>query len=446
LNPDLVVVGGGWAGCSAAFHASRRGLRVLLLEAGPRLGGRASSFVDPASGEWMDQGQHLFLGAYRETLKLLAELGTASFIEFQDPLRVHFLMDDGRLETLRASRLPGPLSLGLGLANFPALPKAGSAVLKLSLRGGAALGGAFLGRLPSSADHVSVEDWLASCGQDPAITALLWEPMVLAALNARPGQARLREFLAVLGGGFLRGGSSAALGLARAPLARLLEPLPTLLRQQGSDARTGAVVEGVEALSGGGWRVRRAGGSRLDCPGLILALPARRAAGLLGSGLAGRLNLEAQAERPESAIVSVWLWSPGPLLPADILAFGPQGGAPPAFHWGFSRALDGGWRTCIVSSAAQELADKDNALILAELAAFLASRGRPYTWTRARVVKERSATPVFETGSGARLGQGTALPGLALAGDWTETRLPATIEGAVLSGRLAFEALSFETR
>jgi squalene-associated FAD-dependent desaturase len=444
LNPDLVVVGGGWAGCSAAFQASRRGFRVRLLEAGPRLGGRASSFVDPASGEWMDHGQHLFLGAYRETLKLLGELGTAGFIEFQDPLRVHYLMDDGRLETLRASRLPGPLSLGLGLAKFRPLPGAGSALLKLGLRGGAALGSAFLGRLPPASDRVSVEDWLAACGQDRAVTALLWEPMVLAALNARPAQARLREFLAVLGGGFLRGGFSAALGLAKAPLAKLLEPLPALLRQQGSEVELGAVVEGIEAGPQGGWRLRRTGGATLDCSGLILALPARRAADLLGLNLAGRLGLEAQAARPESAIVSVWLWSPGPLLPADIQAFGPQVGAAPRFHWGFSWALEAGWRTCIVSSAAQDMADQDNALILSELAAFLASRGRPYTWTRSRVVKERKATPVFEPGSPARLGQGTALPGLALAGDWTETGLPATIEGAVLSGRLAFEALSLD--
>jgi squalene-associated FAD-dependent desaturase len=446
VNPDLIVVGGGWAGCSAALHASRRGMCVSFYEAAPRLGGRASSFVDQDSGEWLDHGQHLFLGAYRESLALLVDLGTRDFVEFQRPLSIPFLMDDGRLETLRASTSPGPLSLGLGLARFPALPGAGGAMLKLGLRGGPALASAFFGRLPEASSGVSVADWLRDCGQDTGVCALLWEPMVLAALNARPEQARLREFLAVLGSGFLRGGFTAALGTARAPLAKLLNPLPALLKQQGSEALLGTVVERVEALPQGGWRVHQSGGASVDSPRVVVALPARRAVRLLGPDLAARLDLEGQAARPDSAIVSVWLWSAEALLPRSMQAFGPQGGHAPRFHWGFSQAVEGGWRTCVVSSAAPELAARDNAEILADLAAFLASRGRPFTWTRARVVKERSATPIFEPGSPKRLSQATALDGLALAGDWTETFLPATIEGAVRSGRLAVEALSFDKR
>jgi zeta-carotene desaturase len=446
VTADLVVVGGGWAGCSAALQASRRGLRVSLLEAGPRLGGRASSFVDADSGEWLDHGQHLFLGAYRETLSLLGDLGTAGFVEFQEPLSVPFLMADGSLRTLRAAALPGPLSLGLGLARFSALESAPASLLKLCLGGGVALASALLRRLPESSERVSVADWLRACGQDRAITALVWEPMVLAALNARPEQARLREFLAVLGGGFLRGGFSAALGTARAPLAKLLDPLPSLLKQQESEVFLGAVVERVVALPRGGWRVHSVGGAGVDCGRVIVALPAARALKVLGPSASALLGLEQEAARPDSAIVSVWLWSDAPLLPKSLQAFGPQGEASPLFHWGFSRAVDGGWRTCIVSSAASDLAAAEAPAILASLAAFLASRGRPYTWARARVVKERSATPVFEPGSPRRRAQATPLAGLALAGDWTETGLPATIEGAVLSGRLAFEALSFDER
>jgi uncharacterized protein with NAD-binding domain and iron-sulfur cluster len=421
-------------------------MRVALFEAAPRLGGRASSFMDQDSGEWLDHGQHLFLGAYRESLSLLTDLGTRDFVEFQRPLCVPYLMDDGRLETLQASALPGPLSLGVGLARFSALPGAAGALLKLGLRGGPALASAFLGHLPKASDKASVADWLRDCGQDSGIIALLWEPMVLAALNARPEEARLREFLAVLGGGFLRGGFSAALGMATAPLAKLLNPLPALLKEQGSEALLGAAVERIEALPGGGWRAHRTGGASMDSPRVVLALPARRAVRVLGPELAARLDLEGQAARPDSAIVSVWLWSAEALLPKGLQAFGPQAGRPPRFHWGFSRAVEGGWRTCAVSSAAAELAAAESQDILAGLAAFLASRGRPYTWARARVVKERSATPIFAPGSPPRLAQATAVKGLALAGDWTETGLPATIEGAVRSGRLAVEALSFDKR
>jgi hypothetical protein len=88
------------------------------------------------------------------------------------------------------------------------------------------------------------------------------------------------------------------------------------------------------------------------------------------------------------------------------------------------------------------LAEMDNPAVLAALAGFLAGRGRPHQWELARVIREKSATPVFRPGSPRRLRQRTRAQGLALAGDWTETGLPATIEGAVRSGRLAVQALA----
>jgi squalene-associated FAD-dependent desaturase len=442
LTPDLVVVGGGWAGSSAAWRASRRGLRVELLESAPRLGGRASSFADGGGG-LLDNGQHLFLGAYKETLGLLKDLGTAPWVEFGTPLSIPFLMADGRVETLRASRLPGPLGLGLGLLRFAALgPRERVDLLRLTLSGGAWLAAACLGQYPARSGDLSVADWLASTGQSRRMIALVWEPMVLAALNAAPGRARLKEFLAVLGQGFLRGGRSAALGRARAPLGALLAPLPKLMEAQGSRVRLNAAVGTAEAIPAG-WRLRLGKGELLESPRLILALPARAAARLLGEGQSARLGLAPELARPASAILSVWLWSARPVLPRPMLAFGPQGEEQARFHWGFSEAVDGGWRSCVVSSAAGAWAREDSSAILAGLAAFLAARGLPYTWERARVVREPRATPVFAPGSPARLAQATGLRGLALAGDWTETGLPATIEGAVRSGRLAFESLTF---
>ena len=437
-----MVVGGGWAGASAAWRASRRGLRVELLEASPRLGGRASSFFDLDQGP-LDNGQHLFLGAYKETLVLLDDLGTAAWVEFQTPLSIPFLMADGRVEHLHASRLPGPLALGLGLLRFGALgPAERRGLLALGFSAGLDLAAACLGRYSRRSGAVSVADWLQACGQGRRLRALVWEPMVLAALNAAPEQARLREFLAVLGRGFLRGGRSASLGRARAPLSALLAPLPQLLLAQGSRLRLNTRVGALESV-GGGWRLDLGAGESLETPRVILALPARGAARLLGTERSAVLGLDLETARPSSAIVSVWLWSAGPLLPRAMLAFGPQGEQQSRFHWGFSERLAQGWRTCVVGSAATQWAGEDAATILSGLAAFLAARGLPYTWDRARVVREPRATPIFSPASPARLGQATSLDGLALAGDWTETGLPATIEGAVLSGRLAFDTFTF---
>jgi squalene-associated FAD-dependent desaturase len=440
---DLLVIGGGWAGVAAAWNAARRGLRVLLLEGGTGLGGRAGSFVDPVSGERLDNGQHLFLGAYRESLALLEDLATAPWVEFQSPLRIPYLLAGGRIETLSTPRLPGPLGLLWGLARFQPFSGADrAALLKLGLLGMPSLAPAFWGfTVPGSAQR-NVAEWLRSCGQTPALIRLVWEPMILAACNARPEQARLREFLAVLGQGFLRGGRSSALGRPMAPLARLLHPFPRWLEARKGRIRFGAVVRRLRRAEGE-WSATLSDGECVRAPRVIAALPARRLFRLMEPADALALGLEAEALRPLSPIVSVLLWSERPLLPASLQAFGPEAdGRQARFHWGFQDRTEGAWRACLVASAADALAAEPPAAVLGSLPAFLASRGLPAHFIRARVLQERAATPRFEAGSPARLSQATLLPGLALAGDWTETGLPATIEGAVRSGRLAFEALA----
>jgi squalene-associated FAD-dependent desaturase len=442
---DLVVVGGGWAGCSAAHAGAARGWRTLLVEAGAKLGGRASSFQDPVFGE-MDNGQHLFLGAYTRSLALLAELGTAQAVAFQSPLRIPYLMADGRVETLQASALPGPLSLGLGLLRHGALggeEKTQLLALGLPWKAGPRLGAALMGLGTPGSAKLSVAGWLRACGQGQALMDQVWEPMVLAALNARPQQARLTEFLAVLGQGFLRGGRTAALGRSTLPLSQLLAPLEPWLQHRGGQLRLSTALRHLRQ-EGAAWQLDLGPeGGAVASTRVVLALPPERSARALGPHPGRDLGLDAEAARPRSAIVSVTTLSVQPLLPHPMVAFGPQGpGVQPHFHWGFSEPMAAGWRTCFVASAADALSDLEGAELLKRLAGFLAGRGRPYQWDHARVLRERHATPRFVPGSGPRLPQRTALPGLALAGDWTDTGLPATIEGAVRSGEKAIAALA----
>jgi uncharacterized protein with NAD-binding domain and iron-sulfur cluster len=414
-----------------------------LLEQAHHLGGRATSFVDPADGQLVDNGQHLFLGAYRETRGLLEDLGTSPWVQFQSPLSVPYVLAGGRIETLTASKAPGPLGLLLGLLRFQPLSASDKrSLLGLGLRGASGLLPALAGLLPAFSAKLSVAQWLTRCGQSEGVIRLVWEPMVLAACNAKPEQARLREFLAVLGQGFLRGGETAALGRATAPLAQLLSPLERYLVAQGSQVWLESNVERVERDEAN-WIVHRAGGDPLQAQRLIVALPPRLAARVLGAALSAELGLEAEIARPLSPIVSVLLWSERPMLPSGLQAFGPEpGGRQALFHWGFQDQLTtGAHRACLVCSAAEGLASQTNEAILGQLPGFLAGRGLPIHFERARVLRERSATPVFSPGSVPRRSQATQVPGLALAGDWTETGLPATIEGAVRSGRLAFEAL-----
>ena len=443
---DLVVIGGGWAGCSAAVQAGRRGAQVLLLEQGGVLGGRASSLTLP-DGEIIDNGQHLFLGAYTATKQLLQELGTAGEVDWSPRLSVPYLGAEGRVHTMAARPWPGPLALLGGLNGFDALSAGAKADARaLGWRAAAELLPALWGSLPKSADDLSVQAWLERCGQGPELQRWLWEPLCLAALNARPEQARLREFLAVLGQGFLRGGATAALGRSRAPLSKLLAPLVDYFKERGQ-VRGMSFVESVEITGPRDVRVVIRGGEAVEAERAIVAMPARLALPLFRADQRAALKLEHELARPLSPILSVLLWSPQPLLPEALMALGPESdGRQPGFHWAFQDDINvDRFRTCLVSSAAAPLAGLPSEAIQREALAVLGRRLPKADLSRVsqiRVIREKAATPIFEPGSPARPRQATAFGNLALAGDYTETGLPATIEGAVRSGILAFKALA----
>ncbi len=303
-----------------------------------------------------------------------------------------------------------------------------------------------LGALPASSAEISVQAWLVGCGQGPLLQRWLWEPLCLAALNAPPQQARLREFLAVLGQGFLRGGATAALGRSRAPLSMLLAPAIEYFKDRGQ-VRGMSFVESVEVRDARSVEVRLRGGELVEAERAVIAMPARLALPLFKAPQRAALALEAELQRPLSPIVSVLLWSKEPLLAAPLMALGPSAdGAQARFHWAFQDDINSErFRTCLVASAATHLADLAPEVIQAQAVALLGQRLKAFAPTQviqARVIREKAATPVFLPGSPARPKQATAWANLSIAGDYTETGLPATIEGAVRSGIKAWEALA----
>ena len=175
--PDVAVVGGGFAGIAAAVALSKAGRRVLLVEARPRLGGRATTLVDRVTGEPVDNGQHVMFGCYRETLALLDELGQRGAVYEQPALHVPLVGPDGARRDLRCADLPAPLNLAAGLLRWRALDmgdRARAARLALSLI-----------RSTSRAapgDAETVRAWLERMGQTRRLRGWLWEPLAVAAL------------------------------------------------------------------------------------------------------------------------------------------------------------------------------------------------------------------------------------------------------------------------
>ncbi len=197
---DVIVIGGGVAGLAAAASLAERGARVIVVEARPHLGGRASSFVDPATGETVDNGQHILMGCYRESFAFLRRIGAMSNVRVQPSLSVPMIDTAGRHSVLSCPPLPAPWHLLGGVMEWDALGwRDRLSVLRLGtpvrteqrrLRGATGL--------MACSPEETVENWLVRNGQTARLREMLWDPLALAALNQPPGEAAAPAFVRVL--------------------------------------------------------------------------------------------------------------------------------------------------------------------------------------------------------------------------------------------------------
>src|SRR2546428_1804674 len=246
-TPEAIVVGGGFAGLSAATLLAERGVRVLLLEARPYLGGRARSWVDPQTGSTVDNGQHLFLGCYRDTLRFLDRLGSADRLNLQPRLSVPFVEPGGAVSVFALAPLPiVPWSLLAGLLRFPGLAfrdRLGLLRVALEVRRRSR-------RAPPAAgddlDDLSVSSWLRALGQSARADERLWHPLATAALNEDPGRASPALLLPVPRELFLGAAGRFLVGPPRVGLSDLYaDARAQYLRARGSEVRLRAQVRAL---------------------------------------------------------------------------------------------------------------------------------------------------------------------------------------------------------
>ena len=435
---DAIVIGGGFAGLSAATLLAAEGARVVVLEARPHLGGRARSFVDPETGSVIDNGQHLFMGCYRETLRFLERLGSVDRLHLQKRLHVPFLDPGGRVSAFALPSLPFfSWSVAAGLLGCPGLTareRWGLLRVARDVRRRV--------RRPetdrAALDDRSVDSWLSSLAQGAAARARLWHPLAIAALNEAPDRAPAALLLPVLREMFLGGAAGARLGVPRVGLSDLYaEPAARFLRSRGCEVRLRAQVREVKHEGGRAGGVVLADGIRFAGRHVIAAVPPRELLEILPPELAADPFFARTARFEASPIVSVYLWFGGEIT--DLPFAGLVGGD---WQWLFNRraftgrdsALHG---VTLVCSAARSLveASRDSLVrkALHDLHRFLPASSRAVL-RHSLVIKEKWATLTPRGQAAARPSWRTPLPGLHVAGDWTATGLPATIEGAVLSG------------
>ncbi len=443
---DAIVIGAGFAGLSSAVELARRGSRVLVLESRQRLGGRATSFTDGATGERVDNGQHVLFGCYRETFRFLDEIGARQNVRLQSSLQVTLALADGRLNTLTFPDLPAPLHLLAGILDWDALgfwDRATVFRLAKPLRIAVRRARGETTALPASPGE-TIDNWLTVNGQSRPLRELLWGPIALAALNQSPREAAAMPFVRVLAEMFGGERSDAALALPTVPLDDMYaEPARRYLEGRGSEIRAGSPARLV--LGGGRMAGVTVGGQEVHAPVVVAAVPWFALAGLFSEAPdprspLGRLVAGASAMR-SSPIVTVNLWLDRPILDTPFVGLPGR-----TMHWVFDKRFafgEAASHLSLVSSGAAAIVDRSNEELigLAGREVFAALPGaRGARIQRATVVREPSATFSLAPNEPQRPGTETPLGNLFLAGDWTDTGLPGTIESAVRSGHLAARA------
>lgn len=414
----VLVIGGGLAGLAAAVRLAERGFRVTILESRPRLGGRASSFTDPATGQLVDACQHATMGCCTEFGRFCRTVGIAKLLKRQPKL--NFLTADGRRSVFKADPWPAPFHLGRALMGAHYL----TPMEKLRVAWGL-----FVMLRESPEADPPLLDWLKAHRQTPRTISRFWATVLVSALNETVERLGFKYARKVFVEGFMSTRDGFEVSLPTVPLGRLYgEELLGWFAAHGVEVRLNAGVRGVHVSDNRVSHIELRDGSTLDGESYVLAVPFERVGELLPSGI-----LDAGRFEP-SPITSIHLWFDRPVmdLPHAVLVdcLG---------QWAFDR---GGGYVQVVISAARDL-DRENlpARIAAELAR-LFPEARAATLLRSKVVTEHTAT--FSAVPGIdrlRPSQVTPIRNLFLAGDWTQTGWPATMEGAVRSGFLAANAI-----
>ncbi|MGV3654424.1 MAG: hydroxysqualene dehydroxylase HpnE [Noviherbaspirillum sp.] len=424
----IAVIGAGWAGCAAAMELARRGHAVTLLEASRTLGGRARRVE--VDGRPLDNGQHILLGAYRESLRLmrLAGMDTGAAL-LRLPLQIRYPEGSGGMD-FAAARLPAPWHMAAGLLRARGLERAD----KLALARFSTTARWIGWRLDTDC---TVADMLERYDQPERLVRLMWRPLCIAALNTVPERASAQVFLNVLRDSLGANRAASDMLVPRTDLSALFpEQAARYVRGHGGSVRCGAAVTGLSE-DGAGWQLEIAGQPEAEaCDRVVLAVHPGQVARLAG-GFWQNGRLPALEHEPITTCYLQYAPSLRLQRPMFALLEDPvrQAYGQFVFDRGHLVPAEAGLLAVVVSTAEAALAAGHEALgraLAAQLAqAFGAPALEQPQWTR--LISEKratfSCTPALR-----RPPNASGVPGLAIAGDYTEGDYPATLEGAVRSG------------
>jgi hydroxysqualene dehydroxylase len=435
VTRNVIVIGGGFAGLSAASALAEQGVQVTLLEGRQILGGRAYSFVDPKTGDSVDNGQHLFMGCYRETLQFLRRIGSVDRLTFQTSLSVHFMGSGNRRATLSCLPVPAPWHLYSGLLRLKTLSWGDRWRLRhvqTELQ---------KNRPVEELDRITVDEWLTRCHQSENAKRHLWDLITIACLNEDSRIASAATFVTVLKQAFFEDPSSSNLAFANVGLSDLyVNEAVSYLQKRNGEIRLRCPVQRLDIRDGRVESVVLRDGGRLQADDVIAAVPPWALVKLLPEAMVEKEAYFGQLkELTHSPIISIHLWFDRAIT-HDLFV----GLLDTHIQWLFNRSRihrDAKTREGYISlviSGAHDFADWTDKKILSmalEELRRLFPKAQDAALLRSLVIKESHATMSPKVGTEAlRPTFRSPIKGLYVAGDWTKTGLPATIESACVSG------------
>jgi len=463
----VIVIGGGFAGLSAASFLADSGNKVELIETSPKLGGRAYSFYDDETGSVIDNGQHILMGCYKETLKFLKLIGAEKNFSFQESLKVDFLNNNGKHFRLEATQLFYPLNHLFGLLNFEAL----SFIDRLKIL-------KFFIRLYFYSDEelkkLTVHQWFLLEGQNEKIREAFWDFLAVGALNTSTTKASAKAFADILKEIFSKGNKASTIIL---PLKGLTESYcneaQNFIEKKGGIINLSEQVAGFEIENNEVKKIITSKRTITDFNYMISAVPWFALEKILTFevsvgqtvGEPRRFLLDVNLNFEHSSILTIHIWLNGHSVPPTAGSESPSTrkmlkpalpagrqvqhdkikedfyaliGSP--LNWMFNHKD----HITLVKSDANDIIDKTKE----ELFEMAATELKKYAGIEIeeiksyKVIKEKRATFVPDNKTiEKRPNTRTKIKNLFLAGDWANTGLPSTIEGAVKSGRSAMEEI-----
>jgi hydroxysqualene dehydroxylase len=424
MQKKVIVIGGGFAGLTATAYLVKNKFKVTLLEASPKLGGRAYSFLDKETNTIIDNGQHILMGCYYDTIKFLSLIGASDNFIFQNKLKVNFVKEGFQILPLKSIHLFYPLNLIFGLLNFKAI----------NLKDRMNLLRVFL-KLPfyssSKFSNLNIKEWLEKEGQSKNVQEAFWKILAVGSLNTSIEKASAKIFIDILKQIFLKGSKAATIVLPKYDLSEsyVKNAQEFILRNSGSIC----LSESVEKLFFDNNKLKELRSSKMiysDFDFVVSTIPT--------FALAKIFNDRNDLLFPEfeySTILNIHIW-----LKRNILPDGFFGLINSPLHWAFNK----GTHMNIVISDANEIVNKSDEELIEMVKVemqkfFLLERELISNY---KIIKEKRATFIPSNDIiDKRPSQKTVVKNLILAGDWVDTGLPSTIESAVKSGRVAAEII-----